>query len=106
MAKLEKDAANKGISMNSVPQRIDFYFEEFKNITGLDPDEAIVFEKMLKIYKNQFQIEWSASAEDVRSNLILILMSVVFSFVSKTLTRGIQVLTQKQHLTIWDSKPF
>uniref|UniRef100_A0A1I7TPA6 Amino_oxidase domain-containing protein n=1 Tax=Caenorhabditis tropicalis TaxID=1561998 RepID=A0A1I7TPA6_9PELO len=63
--KLERDGANKQISSQNVSQRIDFYFDAFLKTQKLSQSEQTIMENMNKLFKNQFQLEWSSPADDL-----------------------------------------
>ncbi|CAO4379197.1 unnamed protein product [Caenorhabditis nigoni] len=63
--KLERDGARKDVKNQSVSERIDLYFNDFMKTQKLSESEQTVMQNMNKLFKNQYQLEWSAPASDI-----------------------------------------
>ncbi|UMM34634.1 hypothetical protein L5515_007623 [Caenorhabditis briggsae] len=63
--KLERDGARKEVKNQSVSERIDFYFSDFMKAQKLSQSEQTVMQNMNKLFKNQYQLEWSAPSTDL-----------------------------------------
>ncbi|KAF1751696.1 hypothetical protein GCK72_018250 [Caenorhabditis remanei] len=89
--KLERDGANKKIFNKTVSERIDFYFDSFLAPQKLTQSEQIVMQNMNKLFKNQYQMEWSASANDVRVDSEATLNQYGFKSILDVLTSKVPV---------------